>query len=127
MILNLSDLSDESLQSQIVRQIRAKILTGELISGSGLPSIRILAKEQKISVITVQRAYENLIRQNLIHSRCGKGFFVVDIHTNKKKTMATQHLEESLQKPIKAALEEGLGSSEIEQAVQKILKIINEK
>ena len=76
MLLNLTDLSAEPLQSQIVRQVRAKILTGELTTGSDLPSIRRQAREQRISVITVQRAYETLERQGLIHSRRGKGFFV---------------------------------------------------
>ena len=84
MILNLTDLSDEPLQSQIVRQIRAKILAGELTAGANLPSIRMLAKEQKVSVITVQRAYERLLRDNLIHSRRGKGFFVSKIEKEEK-------------------------------------------
>ena len=77
MILNLSDLSDEPLQGQIVRQVRAKILAGELAADSDLPSIRSLAREQQVSVITVQRAYESLVREGLIHSRRGKGFFVI--------------------------------------------------
>ena len=55
MLLNLTDLSDEPLQSQISRQIRAKILSGELPAGRVLPSIRGMAKEQRVSVITVQR------------------------------------------------------------------------
>ena len=76
MLLNLTDLSNEPLQSQIVRQIRAKILAGGLPAGIDLPSIRKLAREQHISVITVQRAYESLEREGLIHSRRGKGFFV---------------------------------------------------
>ena len=69
MLLNLTDLSDESLQSQISRQIRAKILSGELAAGEVLPSIRGLARDQHVSVITVQRGYENLERDGLIHSR----------------------------------------------------------
>ena len=56
MILNLSDLSDEPLHAQVSRQIRAKILSGNLDGGDALPSIRGLAKEQRVSVITVQRA-----------------------------------------------------------------------
>ena len=69
MILSLTDLSDESLQSQIARQIRAKVLAGDLGAEDVLPSIRGLAREQRISVITVQRAYEALERDGLIHSR----------------------------------------------------------
>ena len=53
MILNLSELSDEPLHAQVSRQIRAKILSVDLVGGESLPSIRVLAREQRISVITV--------------------------------------------------------------------------
>ena len=125
MILNLSDISDESLQSQIIRQIRAKILAGELKADTSLPSIRQMARDQKISVITVQRAYENLLQQNLIHSRRGKGFFVSELHNNRKKSMALIHLEENLQKPLTAALAEGLSQEDIELTIEKVLTDLN--
>lgn len=125
MILNLSDISDESLQSQIIRQIRAKILTGELSAHASLPSIRQMAREQKISVITVQRAYENLMQQNLIHARRGKGFFVSDIQLNRKKNMAFDHLTENLRKPLESALAEGLDAEDIRQIFLKVLDDIN--
>lgn len=122
MLLNLTDLSDEPLQSQIARQIRAKILAGELSAGDSLPSIRVLAREQKVSVITVQRAYEFLIRENLIHSRRGKGFFVSEVAHSKKREMAKQRLMENLERPILDAMAEGLSADEIDNLVQIILK-----
>ena len=76
MFLNLTELSEETLQSQIIRQIRAKILSGDLSTHENLPSIRAFAREHHISVITIQRAYEQLERERLIHSRRSKGFFV---------------------------------------------------
>ena len=121
MILHLTDLSDEPLQGQIVRQIRAKILAGELPADYNLPSIRALAKDQKVSVITVQRAYETLLRDNLIHSRRGKGFFVSQIEKDKKKEMALERLMENLRKPLLAAKSEGLKKSDIIQVVNEIL------
>lgn len=121
MLLNLTDLSSEPLQSQIIRQVRAKILNGELPAGASLPSIRALAREQHVSVITVQRAYEGLIREELIHSRRGKGFFVSEVPKQRKKEMAKQRLVESLTPIIFAALEEGLIVKDIKQAVQTIL------
>ena len=114
MLLHLTDLSDEPLQGQIVRQIRAKILAGELAADADLPSIRKLAREQHISVITVQRAYEVLENEGLIYSRRGKGFFVTEISDNKKKRMAKDRLWEILDPRIKAALAEGLRKEEIE-------------
>ncbi len=119
--MNLSDLSNESLQSQIISQIRAMILAGDLNTEDSLPSIRQLAREHKISVITVQRAYENLVLQNLIHSRRGKGYFVTNLHNNKKKSMAFKHLEENMIRPLEAALNEGLEKNEIKSKILKIL------
>ncbi len=79
VILNLSDLSDEPLHAQISRQIRAKILSEDLAGGDPLPSIRGLAREQRVSVITVQRAYDDLEREGLVQSRRGKGFWVAAV------------------------------------------------
>ena len=122
MLLNLTDLSDEPLQSQIVRQIRAKILVGELPPESSLPSIRGLSKEQRVSVITVQRSYEHLLREGLIHSRRGKGFFVSEVSKSKKKELAQKKLLESLKRPVQSAAAEGLTANEIHQIVDGILK-----
>ena len=122
MLLNLTDLSDEPLQGQIARQIRAKILAGELTAETPLPSIRALAREQQVSVITVQRAYEYLIRENLIHSRRGKGFFVSEVPRGQKKEMAKQRLAEHLERPVLDAIAEGLTSKEISEIVGNILR-----
>ena len=121
MILNLTDISDEPLQSQISRQVRAKILAGELGAGDNLPSIRGLARDQRVSVITVQRAYEYLEREGLIHSRRGKGFFVSELSDSAKKEMAKTRLLETLQAPLLAALAEGLSKADIQQIVQLLL------
>jgi GntR family transcriptional regulator len=122
MLLNLTDLSAESLQSQIIRQVRAKILTGELKADSDLPSIRRLAREQHISVITVQRAYEGLEREGLIHSRRGKGFFVSHLSAAQKKSLAVERLKENMKSPIREALSEGLGKEEINRIVENLVK-----
>jgi GntR family transcriptional regulator len=122
MLLNLTDLADESLQSQLVRQIRAKILTGDLKAGDDLPSIRRLAREQHISVITVQRAYEYLEREELIHARRGKGFFVSALSDKAKKDMAVQRLHEKAGPLIRAARAEGLDDEVILQQIIGALK-----
>ena len=121
MLLNLTDLSEEPLQSQISRQIRAKILNGDLVAGMMLPSIRRLAKEQKVSVITVQRGYEALEKEGLIHSRRGKGFFVSQLQNTRKKEMSENKLKDALKPVIKNALEEGMSNDEIEKIVGDIL------
>ena len=121
MLLNLTDLSNEPLQSQISRQIRAKILSGELTSGQVLPSIRGLAREQRVSVITVQRGYENLERDGLIHSRLGKGFFVSRIAQDRKKKMARARLIEQLEPIVNEAFSEGMSDQDILAVFKSVL------
>lgn len=122
MLLNLTDLSSEPLQSQIVRQIRAKILAGDLPAGIDLPSIRKLARKQHISVITVQRAYESLEREGLIHSRRGKGFFVSELSEKTKSKIARERLKDNLMPQIANALAEGLSEDDVINAINLILK-----
>jgi len=121
MLLNLTDLSDEPLQSQISRQIRAKVLAGDLAAGDALPSIRALAREARVSVITVQRGYEDLEREGLIHSRRGKGFFVSDLRDARKKQMARERLLQDLQPIIAAAFSEGLSAPEVSAAARETI------
>ena len=120
MLLNLTDVSDEPLQSQIARQVRAKILAGDLAAGEAIPSIRALARESRVSVITVQRGYEDLEREGLIHSRRGKGFFVSELKDAKKKQMARERLMETVAPAVKAALSEGLTSTEVWDAFRAV-------
>ncbi|THF81681.1 GntR family transcriptional regulator [Cohnella fermenti] len=76
MHIMLSNSSIEPIYGQIVHQIRNLILGGELKPGQALPSIRQLAKDLQISVITTKRAYEELEKEGLIDSVMGKGSFV---------------------------------------------------
>jgi GntR family transcriptional regulator len=121
MLLNLTDISDEPLQSQIIRQIRAKILVGKLKAGTGIPSIRALARDQKVSVITVQRAYESLMREGLIHSRRGKGFFVSELKDEDKREIAKQKMFETLERSLLEGVAEGLDKKDILLIVEEIL------
>jgi len=86
-----------------------------------LPSIRKLAREQKVSVITVQRGYETLENEGLIHSRRGKGFFVSPLQSDQKKKMSENKLNETLLPIVKNAIAEGLSKEEIEQVLNDIL------
>ena len=121
MLLDLTDLSSESLQSQIINQVRARILSGHLNRTSPLPSIRALARSHRISVITVQRAYEERVRQGLILSRRGQGYVVSELSEKSKRKMARQRLADDLRAPIEAAMAEGLSRSEIRDAADALL------
>ncbi len=121
MILNLSDQSSETLQNQLVQQIRALVLSGDLEEGSELPSIRGLATDQKVSVITVQRAYEMLERHGLIRARRGKGFFVEALGSDERRRLALARFEEAVQPQIEQAQAEGLSSADVLGSISRIL------
>ncbi len=118
MFLNISDLSDEPLQSQIVRQVRAMILSGEIPAGTMLPSIRGLSKQEQVCFTTIQRAYEILVNKSLIHSRRGKGFFVTGLSESNKKKMAKERLLDIFIKEIDLAEAEGLNEDDIRKTLE---------
>ena len=122
MILNLSELSDEPLHAQVSRQIRAKILSENLGGGDALPSIRGLAREQRVSVITVQRAYEDLEREGLVQARRGKGFWVAPLANGRKNTMAEQRFTDALKKLVGHASAEGLTKADMRRILEKLLR-----
>ena len=122
MLLHLSDVSAEPLHAQISRQIRAKILSGDLNEGDALPSIRTMAKEQHVSVITVQRAYEDLQREELIHSRRGIGVFVASLTDKQKQEMALDRLREFLAPILLDGLAGGLTPQGVIEIVHEILR-----
>ena len=76
MDIIISNSAGTPIYEQICSQIKGKIISGELKEGDALPSMRLLAKELRISVITTKRAYEELEREGFIVSRTGKGSFV---------------------------------------------------
>jgi GntR family transcriptional regulator len=122
VILNLSELSDEPLHAQVSRQIRAKILSEDLGGGDALPSIRGLAREQRVSVITVQRAYEDLEREGLVQARRGKGFWVASVPESRKKQMAEERFSSALQILVRHGLAEGLSNSDIRRILDSLLE-----
>jgi len=122
MILNLSELSAEPLHAQVSRQIRAKILSSTLGGGDPLPSIRGLAKDQRISVITVQRAYDDLEREGLIRSRRGKGFWVSDLSEERRKVMARERFTVALEELVAHGAADGLSREEMRRILDDLLR-----
>ena len=76
MNIIISNQSDLPIYEQIAESFKEKILSGELSGGELLPSIRSLAKDLRISVITTKRAYEELEKEGFIYSRAGKGSYI---------------------------------------------------
>ena len=96
MQIMISNSSKEPIYEQISKQIQAKILSGELPEGTPLPSIRQLAKDLKISVITTKRAYEELEKLGFIYLIVGKGSFVAEQNLDVIREKKLRVIEEQL-------------------------------
>ncbi len=103
MEIILSNMDGMPIYEQIARQIKAKIVGGELKEGEPLPSMRLLAKELRISVITTKRAYEELEREGFIISQTGRGSFVAPCNTELLKEEQLRRVEEYLTNAVRAA------------------------
>lgn len=103
MNIVISNSSDKPIYVQITEQVKNQIILGELKSGDALPSMRLLAKELRISVITTKRAYEELEREGFIVSVTGRGSFVADKNTEFLKEENLKRIEESITKAVDIA------------------------
>ncbi|WP_313639672.1 GntR family transcriptional regulator [Paenibacillus sp.] len=103
MNIIISNSSGQPIYEQIVSQIKSLIITGELNEGDALPSMRLLAKELRISVITTKRAYEELEREGFIYSVTGKGSFVAAKNMEFIREEQLRIIEDHMQHIIQAA------------------------
>lgn len=107
--------STEPIYKQIATQYREEILSGKIEQGTFLPSIRELAQELKISVITTMKAYEMLEQEGLVTAMQGKGYFV---NPRNMELVREQHLrivEAELQKAINSAKIAGISFEELKE------------
>ena len=109
----LSNSSDEPIYEQITSQIKAMIMKGTLKSGDALPSMRKLAKELHVSVITAQRAYEELQRDGFIDTVAGKGTFVAARNREFIREENLRIIEQRLEQAAKLARENDLSLEEL--------------
>ena len=112
MNINVQTKSGLPIYEQIERQIKDMIVSGVLKEGEMLPSIRTLAADSKISVITVKRAYEDLEQEGMIYSVQGKGFYVDNPDLEYMKEKQTVGLEEKLIEWVKIAKASGMTKDE---------------
>jgi len=119
----ISNSSDKPIYEQIAQQIKDMIVSGELSEAVMLPSIRNLAKELQISVITTKRAYEELEREGYIVSVPGKGSFVSAQNKDLLKEARMRIVEEKLAEAVLAAQTINVSLEEM----QEILKLLYEE
>lgn len=111
----ISNSSPDPIYDQIAQQVRAQILSGELAEGEPLPSIRKLARELQISVITTKRAYEELDRDGLIDTVAGKGTFVAAQNPELLRERRMKSVEEKLTEAVEEARSLGVDRAKVEE------------
>lgn len=114
MDIIISNSSAKPIYEQITSQIKNMILSGALKEGELLPSMRLLAKELRISVITTKRAYEDLERDGFIETVTGKGSYVAGKNMEFIKEERLRIAEEHLQSAVDAAKSGGVSLSELQ-------------
>jgi len=115
--LKLLQNSGVPIYQQIADQLRAEILGGKLKEGDYLPSIRGLAKDLKISVITTMKAYEQLEAEGLVTAVQGKGFYINAQDSEMLKEQHMRRVEEALLEAIHAAKIAGLTDRELRETL----------
>ncbi|KPU42791.1 HTH-type transcriptional repressor YtrA [Oxobacter pfennigii] len=123
MNIIISNSSQEAIYEQIERQIKSLIIKGDLSAGDNLPSIRSLAQELQISVITTKRAYEELERDGFIETVPGKGSFISGQNKELIREKRLKMIEESLAQAVCEARDLNLSLNDL----KKMLSILYEE
>ena len=123
MDINISNSGGQPIYEQICRQIKGAIATGKLRPGEPLPSIRSLARDLRISVITTKRAYEELERDGFIQTVAGKGSFVAQQNLELAKESSLRDIEGHLTAALELARQVGMGQEEL----VSILRVLSEE
>lgn len=113
MEIIISNSSNKPIYEQISTQIKNAILSGELATGQALPSIRSLASDLHVSVITTKRAYSDLEALGFIETRQGKGSFVAGGNVELLREEQLRHIESLLQDALNNAETAGVSLSEL--------------
>ena len=123
MNLFLNNQSSAPIYEQIYTQLKNQILSGELPEDTALPSIRALAKDLRISVITTKRAYEELERDGLIYTLAGKGSFVA---ARNQELLREEHLRK-IEQHFRAALQLAPACGLTVESLCEMLRVIDEE
>ena len=115
MDIILSNSSGKHIYEQIADQVREQILSGALSAGDALPSMRVLAKELRISVITTKRAYEELERDGFLDNVPGKGCFVAPQNRELLREAQLRRVEDVLAQAVDEARKGGFSLSELQE------------
>jgi len=120
MDIIISNSSNDPIYLQIVKQIKAMIMSGELKAGDPLPSMRNMAMQMRISLITTKRAYEELERDGFIESYTGKGSFVKAQNQELLREENLKQIEELLKTALDKAKQAGVSVDELVELIKAL-------
>lgn len=123
MDIIISNSSGVPIYEQIEEQIKNQIMTGDLAKGEALPSMRVLAKELKISIITTKRAYEDLEKDGFIYSIMGKGSFVKGINGD----IVRENMMFAIQELLETAVDKAIIGKVSYEELQEMLRLLYEE
>ncbi len=122
MDIIISNSSGKPIYEQITGQIKNMIMSGELKPGDALPSMRLLAKELRISVITTKRAYEDLERDGFITTMVGRGSFIAESNMEILKEEQLRIVEQKLQEAVDQGRKSGVTLAEMQEILSMLYK-----
>ena len=122
MNIIIDNSSGEPIYEQIINQIKNMVIKGEFKEGDLLPSMRFLAKELKISVITTKRAYEELEKAGVIETIVGRGSFVTKKNIESIKKEHLKNIEEMLKKTVDMAKINNISCETLKEFIERLYK-----
>ncbi len=118
MDIIISNSGEKPIYEQITVQIKTMVMNGRLKEGDLLPSMRTLAKELRVSVITTKRTYEDLERDRFITTVVGRGSFVKAADTRLMREEKLKQIEELLSQAVTLARQSGISRGELEEIIE---------
>lgn len=122
MNIKLSNMSSVPIYQQVATQIKSNILNRSLKYNDQLPSIRSLAKELEVGIITIKKSYEVLLQEELIYSKGAVGYFVNDIDLATVLTIKKEEYLDELKSIIDKAVNDGLNINDIKDIFNSVLE-----
>ena len=122
MELVIRNTTNQPIYDQIYSQIKAQIIAGKLSPGEALPSIRALAKDLRISVITTKRAYDELEADGFLFTVAGKGCFVAEKNLDLIREQKLKELEDHLDAAVELAAQCGVSSAQLQEVLRILLR-----
>ena len=122
MELVIRNTTNQPIYDQIYSQIKAQIIAGKLSPGEALPSIRALAKDLRISVITTKRAYDELEADGFLFTVAGKGCFVAEKNLDLIREQKLKELEDHLDAAAELAAQCGISSAQLQEMLRILLR-----